>query len=227
MAIDSRQLNELSTTLERNQVEYLYIGKSAAIIHGFADTTQDADIYVRSSETNKESLVTALKDLRFELTTEQEKDIRGGRDFVQLQNGPFDLDIVYAPDGIERFEEAWKRGRKIDGHRLCSMDDVIASKRAANRAKDRESLTRLEEFRKYLKDTPERGEKLPVLDPTWRDRVKAEIANDDRSSETGRSGPEQTRKTEVGRHPRAPQPAPDSAKGAGEAAEKKQQHQER
>jgi hypothetical protein len=31
------------------------------------------------------------------------------------------------------------------------IDDIIASKRAANRQKDRESLQRLEDFRAYLR----------------------------------------------------------------------------
>ena len=43
-AIDARQLRMLTETLDQHEVEYLYIGKSAAIIHSFADTTQDADI---------------------------------------------------------------------------------------------------------------------------------------------------------------------------------------
>jgi hypothetical protein len=28
---------------------------------------------------------------------------------VQLKNGPFDLDLIFAPDGIDRFEDAWRR----------------------------------------------------------------------------------------------------------------------
>ena len=36
------------------------------------------------------------------------------------------------------------------------MDDIIASKRASNRAKDRESLPRLRSFRDYLRE-PGRG----------------------------------------------------------------------
>ena len=35
---------------------------------------------------------------------------------------------------------------------LSSIDDIIRSKRAANREKDRESLCRLESFRDYLKE---------------------------------------------------------------------------
>ena len=70
--IDNRQLRKLTDALERNGVQYLYIGKSAAIIHGFADTTQDADIYVNHTKENKEKLVVALKEIEFRLSTEQE-----------------------------------------------------------------------------------------------------------------------------------------------------------
>ena len=226
-AIDNRQLTRLTNALEKNGIEYLYIGKSAAIIHGFADTTQDADIYVRPGEKNKESLIAALKDIGFQLTEEQEKDVRGGRDFIQLHNGPFDLDLIYAPDGIERFEDAWERGRRIDGHRVCSIDDVIASKKSANRAKDRESLTRLEAFSKYLKERPERGEKLPLLEPTWRDRTKAEIdasrSGEDKAAEPGDRTPGPARRAEIGRQAPAPKAAPESAQGASETAEEDQQ----
>ena len=77
------------------------------------------------------------------LTDEQAEDIERGKDFVQLRNGPFDLGLVFAPDGIERFEEAWQRHIEIEGFSICHIDDIIASKEAANRVKDRESLPRL------------------------------------------------------------------------------------
>ena len=35
---------------------------------------------------------------------------------------------------------------------VCNIDDIINSKRAANREKDRESLARLESFRDYLRE---------------------------------------------------------------------------
>lgn len=172
--IDSRQIQELTDALRRNEVQYLYIGKSAAIIHGFADTTQDADIYVRNDAENRKRLLAALKKLGFALSAADEKDVERGKDFVQLHGGPFDLDLIYAPDGIEHFDDAWTKGRSIDGHHVCSMEDVIASKRAANRLKDRESLGRLEDFLEYLKDRPARGRRLPPLEPAWRDRMRQE-----------------------------------------------------
>jgi hypothetical protein len=80
------------------------------------------------------------------------KNLIAGKDFVQLRGGPFDLDLVFASYGIETFTEAQSRSLLIDGKfPVASLDDIIASKRAANRAKDRESLPRLEAFRDYLR----------------------------------------------------------------------------
>jgi len=148
-AFDFRQAEELRSALDQQQVRYLFIGKSAAIILGFPDTTQDADLFIERSPENGRRLVTALQALGFDLTEEQSREIERGKDFVQLKNGPFDLDLVFAPDGIESFEEAWARRVVVDGFPVCHLDDVIASKEAANRVKDREVLPRLRSFRDY------------------------------------------------------------------------------
>jgi len=70
-------------------------------------------------------------------------------EIVQLKNGPFDLDLVFAPDGIERFADAWRRRVEVEGFSVCHIDDIIASKEASGRAKDRDSLPRLRSFREY------------------------------------------------------------------------------
>lgn len=150
-AFDYRQAEEIRDAFERHQVRYLFIGKSGAILLGFPDTTQDADVFVAKNAANGERLVEALRDLGFALTEGQAAEIRRGKDFVQLKNGPFDLDLVFAPDGIERFEDAWERRVDVEGFHVCSIDDIVASKQATNRVKDRESLPRLLSFREWLK----------------------------------------------------------------------------
>jgi hypothetical protein len=60
-------------------------------------------------------------------------------------------DLVFAPDGIERFDDAWQRRIEVQGFMVSHPDDIIASKQAANRPKDRESLPRLRAFRDYWK----------------------------------------------------------------------------
>ena len=108
-----------------------------------------------------------MQKFGFTLTLQQTADIQRGKDFVQLKNGPFDVDLVFAPDGIERFEDAWRRGVEINGCPVCSIEDIIASKQATNRAKDRESLPRLQSFRDYLH---KQGREQPPRLPALRDR---------------------------------------------------------
>jgi hypothetical protein len=148
-AFEYRQGEEIRDAFARHGVKYLFIGKSGAIILGFPDTTQDADLYIQKNSANSQSLIPALKELGFTLSDGDIQDIARGKDFVQLKNGPFDLDLVFAPDGIEKFEDAWRRHVEVDGFPVCHPDDIIASKVAANRRKDRESLPRLMAFRDH------------------------------------------------------------------------------
>jgi len=150
-AFEYRQAQEIRDTFDRHGCRYLFIGKSGAILLGFPDTTQDADLYVERSPSNGRAVVAAARDLGFALSDSQAAEIERGKDFVQLKNGPFDLDLVFAPDGIERFSDAWARRVDVEGFPVCSLDDIIASKVASHRQKDLESLPRLEAFRTYLK----------------------------------------------------------------------------
>jgi len=149
VAFDYRQAQEIRDVFARHGARYLFIGKSGAILLGFPDTTQDADLFVEKSPSNGRALVNALAELGFALSPDQAAEIVRGKDFVQLKNGPFDLDLVFAPDGIERFEDAWRRRVEVEGFPVCHLDDIIASKEASNRVKDRESLPRLRSFREY------------------------------------------------------------------------------
>ena len=146
---DYAQAEELREAFARNGVRYLFIGKSGAILLGFPDTTQDADVFIEKNGPNGRAAAQALRELGFDLTAEQMGEIQSGKDFVQIKNGPFDVDLVFAPDGIETFQEAWERRVEVEGFPVCHLDDIIRSKTATNRVKDRESLPRLRAFRDY------------------------------------------------------------------------------
>lgn len=148
-AFEYRQAEEIRDLFTKHGVRFLFIGKSGAILLGFPDTTQDADLFIEKSPANCKAAVAALRGLGFALSDPQTAEIEQGKDFVQIKSGPFDLDLIFAPDGIERFEDAWKRHIEIEGFPVCHIDDIIASKAATNRVKDRESLPRLRSFREY------------------------------------------------------------------------------
>lgn len=145
-AFEYRQAQEIRDAFAREGVRYLFLGKSGAILLGYADTTQDADVFPLKGRENGLAITRALKSLGFALKPDAEAEVIRGKDFVQIKDGPFDLDLIFAPDGIEGFEDAWNRRVVVEGFPVCHPDDIIASKEAANRAKDRESLPRLKAF---------------------------------------------------------------------------------
>jgi len=142
---------EVGKVFKRHGVKYLFFGSSGAVLLGYSDTTQEVVLYVEKQAANCEKLVAALLDLGFHLAGQEQEEIRRGKDFIQLRNGPFDLDLIFAPDGIERFEDAWERRAEKHGLPVADIDDIVASKQAANRQKDKESLPRLLSFREWLR----------------------------------------------------------------------------
>ena len=59
-AFEYRQAEEVRDVFARHGVRYLFIGKSAAILLGFPDTTQDADLFVEKSPANGAALWCSL-----------------------------------------------------------------------------------------------------------------------------------------------------------------------
>ena len=96
---------------------------------------------------NGRRIVSALSDLGFEINNIVEADILRGKDFVQIKNGPFDIDLVFAPDGIESYDEAKARIDMSSGFPVANIRDIIESKRAAKRPRDAIELPQLQAFR--------------------------------------------------------------------------------
>ena len=96
-AFEYRQALEIRDVFQLHAVRYLFIGKSGAIVLGYPDTTQESELFIEKSVVNCRGLVLSLRDLGFELTALQMEGILRGKDFIQLKDGPFDLD--FTPDG--------------------------------------------------------------------------------------------------------------------------------
>lgn len=142
-----QQAREIASAFEKHSVEFLFIGKGAAIILGYPAATQDVDIFPRKNAENGRRIIAALKELGFSIDDANAEKIIRGADFVQLNEGPFDVDLVFAPDGIEEFDDARSRSVVVDGLPVAHISDIIASKRAAGRQKDLIDLPLLEAFR--------------------------------------------------------------------------------
>jgi hypothetical protein len=141
------QAQEVAEAFAAAGVDYLFIGKGGAILLGFPGTNQDVDVFPAKDADNGRRIVAAVRQLGFAIAETVEHDIIAGKHFIQLTDGPFDLDIVFAPDGIESYGEARSRAVTEGVFPVANIRDIIASKKASNRMKDRMDLHLLELFR--------------------------------------------------------------------------------
>ncbi len=147
------QAEEVAAAFAKHKVDYMFVGKSGAILLGYPGTTQDVDVFPRKDAENCRRIVEALAELGFVVAKELEEEIVRGKDFVQIKSGPFDIDLVFAPDGIEEYDVAKSRMDSSSGFPVLNIRDIIASKRAANRDRDRIELPLLEAFRDVYEKT--------------------------------------------------------------------------
>jgi hypothetical protein len=150
-------IQKLCKMLARYEVAFMIIGKGAAIIQGFSSTTQDIDIFPSKQGDNRERLLAALKELGFQFDIEingqlnsPSNEILSGKDFIHLQQ-PFELDIVFSPDGFESYEEALPMKRMLEEYPVMSVEGIIKTKTAAGRKKDLNDLDDLQLFAAWLK----------------------------------------------------------------------------
>jgi hypothetical protein len=143
-------------TLERRGVLYVVIGALAGTLHGSPLRTNDADICPSFEFGNLERLAAALKDMRARVYTPAEP---GGVGFAcdaeALSNAVMwnlvtrfgRLDISFTPSGTRGYDDLARRAviYEVDDVRIptASLIDVIRSKEAAGREKDRSHLLTL------------------------------------------------------------------------------------
>jgi hypothetical protein len=146
----------LFATLDRHRVEYVLIGGLAAVLHGSALVTNDAELCPSRTGTNLGRLAGALKRLKARIRTPSDPE---GVPFpcdaeqiarvqtLKLQTTAGQFDISFEPAGLGGYDQIVERAETfdIDGvHvRVAALRDVIRSKEAANRQKDQAALPHL------------------------------------------------------------------------------------
>ena len=120
--------------------------KSGAILLVHPGPPRDADVFPECSPGNGRRIVAALRKIGCEIEEALERQITAGMDFVPIKTGPFNADLVFAPDGINSYAEAAARSQTEGHFRVANLRDMIASKRARGRQKDPIDLPLLESF---------------------------------------------------------------------------------
>ena len=150
---------DLLEVLERHGVRYVVIGMLAALLHGSPLATQDMDICPARESANLDRLAAALEELAARIRTPDDVGgvafpydgrFLGQADVWNLRTRFGDLDISFQPSGTRGYEDLRHRAVRYDvgGFEapVASLLDVIRSKEAANRPRDRQALPTLREL---------------------------------------------------------------------------------
>ncbi len=157
---------EMCRILNEERVDYVVLGGFAAIVHGSPLTTRDLDVIPARAGDNLDRLGLALRRMGAKIRIEGDA-IEITIDGPFLANMPHmlnlvtdlgQMDLTFTPAGPRAGFDEWRDGADVkelaDGVLVwvASLDDVIASKRAANRPKDHIALPYLESLRDELTD---------------------------------------------------------------------------
>lgn len=179
-------------TFNEHRVRYVVVGGQAALFHGSARPTKDADLVVEHSDENLDRVAAALNELNWRLRVEgltdrevqvqipqmkMHRDGLQGRPIQTLMTDAGPLDILRviptAAGETPGRDYAALAATAVDHHpvpglvvKLASLDHIIESKSWADRPKDREALPELIELRATAASgRPSDGDRPPSIEP--------------------------------------------------------------
>lgn len=151
-------------TLEAHGVRYVLVGGLAATLHGSPAVTYDVDLAAEQSPDNLERLASALSELGAVRYTDREGPLhtptpsRFVEDVEQFASPVGYIDVLRWIPIAGDYHQLVSRAEPIDvgGVRVlvAALEDVIASKEAADRDKDRAQLPALYALRAELNNPP-------------------------------------------------------------------------
>ena len=147
--------------LLEEEVEFVVLGGFAAIVRGSSLPTRDIDVIPSRDRSNLDRLGRALSRMNAKIRISGDPvptKIDGGflanmPHMLNLVTDFGEMDLTFSPAGTAGDFEGWKKGATLeviaDGLTVlvASLDDIIDSKRAANRLKDQMALPYLESLR--------------------------------------------------------------------------------
>lgn len=148
------------SALTKEKVRFVLIGGMAAVLHGDVGVTIDLDVVPDREAANLERLARALRRLGARIRTEGQPEglaFDCSAEFfrnlspdsiVNMTTQAGDLDVTFCPSGTQGFQDLRRDAIEIEAAEslhimVASLADVIRSKEAAGREKDRLALPRL------------------------------------------------------------------------------------
>jgi predicted nucleotidyltransferase len=142
---------ELLQALHRHGVRFMLVGGSAAVLQGANTSTQDIDLWFESLTSPDIGIAVREAHGIWISGTFGMRPPQIGGDAIGDR-----IDVVTHMHGLGSFGSEWENTVEllVDGLslRVLKLERIIASKRAASRAKDKAALPALEEALAVLKD---------------------------------------------------------------------------
>jgi hypothetical protein len=143
-----QDIKDLLSAFNKAEAKYLIVGGASVIIHGYARTTMDLDIWVERSEENYRKICKAFQLFGmpiFDMTPKNFFD-NPEIDVFTFGRSPACIDLMLAVKGLD-FNEAFNRSVKITINEISlnviSKEDLITAKRASGRHKDLDDVEHL------------------------------------------------------------------------------------
>jgi predicted nucleotidyltransferase len=156
---------DLLTEFERASVRYVVLGGYAVGFHDRPRTTKDLDLLIDPSERNVERATVALAAFGAPPSVLQDFRTASSDEIVWLGVPPLRIDLLRAADGVD-FRSCYARRVRVTIGSLeanvIGLDDLIATKRAANRPQDRADVSRLLRVRSRKAAGVSRSKGAPV-----------------------------------------------------------------
>lgn len=153
MDILDDELVDLWRAFEKNKLKYIMVGGFASILNGYNRLTADVDIWIKDSKDNRRSLMHALQEIGLSTIPDlQNMDFVPGWSSITLPSG-FELDVMTQLKGFEQqkfdacYEDANQAVIENVPVRFFHINQLIDSKKAVNRLKDRLDIEELEKIR--------------------------------------------------------------------------------
>lgn len=146
---------ELLRVLVTHDVEFVLVGGLGATIHGSPYATVDADVVPHRGRSNLDRLSAALRALGARVYVSAEETIPFDHDGRSLGDAEVwnlstkfgGLDVTFVPLGTKGYVDVAEKAETIDiGQlevRVAALEDIVRSKAAADREKDRVVLPTL------------------------------------------------------------------------------------
>jgi hypothetical protein len=157
MDIFDKELLSFWKFLNQNNVRYIMVGGIATNLHGYQRATDDADIWIDDTLSNRKNLRISFKEYGMgDFDMMERMRFVPGWTYFNLNNG-MRLDVMNGVKGLEGlgFDQCFEYATIADIDEVkvpfLHINHLIASKKAANRSKDQIDVIYLEKIKK-LKD---------------------------------------------------------------------------